>query len=317
MRIAVTCGEPAGVGAEAALKALALDPCPGCEFLLVGPGEVWHRARLVAGSPPMGSARIVEPEGTVRFAWEWGELNPGSARAALAAVRTAARMALAGEVDAMVTAPLTKEGLSLAGSAAPGHTELLGELCGAKPHMFFTAPGMRVILVTTHLPLSEVPSRITRESVLETILATHGGLRLDFGIEAPRVAVTGLNPHAGEKGRLGREEIERIIPAIEDAVAKGIDARGPYPADALFSRVSLDEFDVIVAMYHDQGLGPFKMRHFNDGVNVTLGLPIVRTSPDHGTALDIAGRGLADPSSTAHALRTALEIARNRERNPG
>lgn len=311
-RIAITTGEPAGIGAEAVVRALAMDPCPGWDILLVGPRTVWQRAQLVAEAGLPENCAILEPGSTLPFDWEWGKVTPQTAGAALEAVKAATSLALEGAVSAIVTAPLTKEGLSLAGCEAPGHTEFLGRMCQAEPHMFFTAPGMKVILVTTHLPLSAVSGAISRERVLATIRAAHQGLACDFGVENPRIAVTGLNPHAGENGRLGREEGEMIAPAIRDAIEEGIDARGPYPADALFSRLGQNEFDVIAAMYHDQGLGPFKMAHFHDGVNVTLGLPIVRTSPDHGTALDIAGRGLAQGLSTAEAVRTAVGIARRR-----
>lgn len=313
LRIAITCGEPAGIGAEAVIKALAARPAPTSEILLVGPHEVWSRAFDAAGRPKTCPATEI-PIKTPPFEWEWGKINRDSATAALEAVKLAARMAMDGEADAIVTAPLTKEGLTLAGCDAPGHTELLGEITGSpSPRMLFHSGDMKVILVTTHLPLREVAGAITFDRVLSTIRAAHDGLTNDFGIPAPRIAVTGLNPHAGENGRLGSEEKEIIEPAVSAARALGIDAYGPFPADALFGRAGIDRYDIIVAMYHDQGLGPFKTLHMSDGVNVTMGLPIVRTSPDHGTAFPIAGKGAADPASTIMAIRTAEEIALRRK----
>lgn len=312
VRVAITAGEPSGIGTEVAWKALARLPADSLEILLVGPGEVWRRGFEAAGKPRSGKVTLVEVKAD-DLHWEWGKLNPATAAAALASVEKAARMALAGEADAIVTAPLTKEGLALAGSGAPGHTELLGELCaGVKPHMFFHAPDMNVILVTTHLPLREVPDAVTPEAVLETIRAAHTGLLADFGIANPRIAVAGLNPHAGENGRLGGEDSRIIAPAVREAVRQGIDAVGPLPADALFARYHEDGYGAAVAMYHDQGLGPFKLKHMTDGVNVTLGLPIVRTSPDHGTAPAIAGKGVANPGSMEAAIVTAASIARRR-----
>lgn len=309
LRIAVTCGEPAGIGAEAVWKALNLDPAPGSEIILVGPESVWQTAFLVADQPLGLNPKIIAPPGFRDLTWEWGKLAEAPARAALASVKMAAELAISGEVDALVTAPLTKEGLALAGCDAPGHTELLGEMCGGKPHMLFTAQGMKVILVTIHLPLAKVCENVTRDKVLDTLRAAHKSLVADFGIPNPKLGVAGLNPHAGEHGKIGGEEIAAIIPAIEAAKAEGIDAVGPVPADALFAR---GDFDLFVAMYHDQGLGPFKALHFHDGVNVTVGLPIVRTSPDHGTAFDIAGMGEANPESTAEAINTAAFIATRR-----
>lgn len=313
VRIAVTCGEPAGIGTEAVWKALALARLEDCEITLVGPYEVWRRGFEVAGKPEGYPATILDLPELAPFDWEWGKINPASARAALASVHKAAGMALSGEVDAIVTAPLTKEGLGLAGSNAPGHTELLGELSGAAPYMFFYSDDLKVILVTTHLPISEVPGAISREKVLATIMAASASLKGDFGVASPRIGVAGLNPHAGENGRLGGEEERFIAPAVREARRLGVDAHGPLPADALFARFAEDGYDLLVAMYHDQGLAPFKMLHFNDGVNVTVNLPLVRTSPDHGTALPLAGKGEAKPDSTARALEVAAFIARRRK----
>jgi 4-hydroxythreonine-4-phosphate dehydrogenase len=314
LRIAITCGEPAGIGAETVWKALTTRPGAPCEYLLVGPESVWRKSREVAGLIDIPPAEVVAPEGFEDLDWQWGKINPAGALAALRSVELAVRLTLDGEADAIVTAPLTKEGLALSGCTEPGHTELLGRLTpgSGKPTMMFVSKGLKVVLVTTHLPLSDVPRNITRAAVLRTIEECYWGMTGDFGHEAPRIGVAGLNPHAGENGRLGREEIEAIAPAVEAARLEGIDVQGPIPADALFAQAAQGRYDVLVAMYHDQGLAPFKMNHFDDGVNVTLGLPIVRTSPDHGTAFDIAGQGVARPDSMIEAIRWAALLARKR-----
>jgi 4-hydroxythreonine-4-phosphate dehydrogenase len=321
VRLALTCGEPGGIGAETLLKALVAVGPPRPEtitYQLIGPRKVWsENASLTGIGLERPDLEIVEPQlATPLLDWQWGKVTDTSAEAALKAVLTAAGMALEGETDAIVTAPLTKEGLKRAGCSAPGHTELLAGLCpgNPRPTMMFYSGRLKVILVTTHLPLSEVSGKITKAAVLATIEAAHWGLVAELGIATPRIGVCGLNPHAGENGQLGTEEIEQIIPAVELARAKGIDASGPQAADALFARTAkgLSGVDAIVSMYHDQGLTAFKFAHFDDGVNVTLGLPLVRTSPDHGTALDIAGRGEATPDSTIEAIKLAVRIVQAR-----
>ncbi|MHB8765184.1 MAG: 4-hydroxythreonine-4-phosphate dehydrogenase PdxA [Deferrisomatales bacterium] len=310
LRLAVTCGEPAGVGPEVALKALAGGLPAGVSAVLVGPPGVWAAAGQRVGVAPAWPVRDLP--GAVAPDWDWGTPTPASGRVAAEAVELGARLALAGEVDALVTAPLTKEGLRAAGRPFAGHTELLEHLCGGRATMMLAGPRLRVVLVTTHLALAQVPRAVTRERVAAAARAAHRGLRDDLGIAAPRLAVLALNPHGGEGGLLGREEAEEIAPAVDDLRREGIDAVGPLPADSVFHRAASGAFDAVVAMYHDQGLGPLKLLHFYDGVNVTLGLPIVRTSPDHGTAFDLAGRGQARCDSMAEALRWAVEIARRR-----
>ncbi len=315
MVVAITCGEPAGIGAEVALKALGGGLPEGVEPVLVGPRAVWEGAAGPAGveGGPLPWA-LEEPPDPGEPDWGWGRPTARSGEVAARAVEAAARMALDGRAHAVVTAPLTKEGLRAAGRPYPGHTEMLQALCGGRAFMMLAGERLRVVLVTTHLPLAEVPAMVTRERVLETLRAAHRGLRRDLGVPNPRIAVAGLNPHAGEGGVLGREEAERIAPAVEAARAEGIDARGPLPADTVFHRAARGDFDVVAAMYHDQGLGPLKLLHFDDAVNITLGLPIVRTSPDHGTAFDIAGRGAANAASFRAALALAARIARRRAR---
>ena len=218
----------------------------------------------------------------------------------------------AGCLDAMVTAPISKEGFHKAGVDFPGHTEMLAELCGVKRFamMLFGGP-LRITLVTRHVPLTSVSKSLTTAGILETIRITGKALPW-LGSPKQRIAVCGLNPHAGDGGTIGREEITVIEPAIRKARKEGFDVSGPVPADVVFHQALQGKYDAIVSMYHDQGLGPLKMLAFNSGVNITLGLPIVRTSPDHGTAFDIAGKGIANPASMIEAIRWAARLARRK-----
>ena len=327
--LAVTMGDPAGIGPEVALKAVS---CPEAAetgpFLLIGSHEVFEvTARLLDVGIELPI--VDEPEELMEralplavldaapaaFAGDFGALRPDFAEAAALSVETAARLALAGRVAGLVTAPLTKKGLALAGREHPGHTEMLAELAGApgRELMLLVGGGLRVALVTTHLALAEVPGAVTSKLIERRLETLAAGLKLDFGLPAPRIAVLALNPHAGEEGRFGREEAEVIAPALEASRRAGLDASGPLPADTAFHQALAGRFDAVLAMYHDQGLAVLKTLAFDSGVNVTLGLPLVRTSPDHGTAYDIAGRGTASPRSTLEALRTAREIAERRE----
>ncbi len=246
-----------------------------------------------------------------------GTIDARAGEAAYRCIAKAAALAMRGEVRAIVTAPISKQALHLAGRDYPGHTELLAELAGGAPVRMMLANGeLRTVLVTIHLALRDALDALTIDSIAQTIRITDRALR-DTGIDAPRIAVAGVNPHAGEGGAFGREEIELIAPAIALARAEGIDASGPHPPDTVFMRArGFAHHDVVVAMYHDQGLIPVKYLGIDDGVNVTIGLPFVRTSPDHGTAFDLAGRvdalghGLADPSSLLAAIRRADELSR-------
>lgn len=313
-KIAITCGEPTGVGPEVTLGALSSVDLEGARVFLVGPAGVWNKAGETLSMPPPASWSIVEPEGVLFSDYSWGKMTAGTAKMATLSLEKALGMVLAGEADALVTAPLSKEGLKLSGREFPGHTELLGAACGVKnPTMMFAGGSFFVSLVTTHFPLREVPAHITAENILSTVRNTYGFLS-SLGIESPRIAVCGLNPHAGENGLLGDEELRIIAPAVETARGEGMDVTGPFPADALFYRASKGGCDAVVAMYHDQGLAPFKLLHFHDGVNVTLGLPIIRTSPDHGTAPDIAGKSIADPSSMREAIKLAIRMAKARSK---
>jgi len=245
-----------------------------------------------------------------------GKVSARAGRAAGQWVEEGVRRCLAGELAAMVTAPLNKEGLHAGGYDFPGHTELLAKLTKTKKFaMMMVGEGLHVALVTTHMPLMKVGAALTKKKILDVIELTHVAMQL-LGIAQPRIAVSGLNPHAGEGGAFGHEEIKVIAPAVRAAKAKRIDVRGPIAADALFVLARQKKFDAEVVMYHDQGLIPLKMWAFESGVNWTIGLPIIRTSPDHGTAYDIAGKGIADPSSMIAAINFAAKLARGKEGLP-
>jgi 4-hydroxythreonine-4-phosphate dehydrogenase len=245
-----------------------------------------------------------------------GQLDAANGRYVLGLLDDAIDGALSGAFDAIVTAPLQKSTINDAGVPFTGHTEYLAERTNtARVVMMLAGTGprpLRVALATTHLPLKDVPGALSVDSLLETIAIIDHDLRRDFGLPVPRILVTGLNPHAGENGYLGREEIDVIAPALARAAERGIDARGPYPADTLFQPRYLDDADCVLAMFHDQGLPVLKYATFGEGVNITLGLPIIRTSVDHGTALDLAGTGRADAGSMIAAIDTAVTMARNR-----
>lgn len=310
--IAITMGEPGGVGPEIALKSIIN---AGVDFkpVLVGDPDVFHQAaRMLAetGTPlpfSLGSdLEIIETGSSEGFTK--GSPSKSGGDSAQKAIVKATELAMGGEVDAIVTAPISKEAMKMAGHNWPGHTELLAELTGTKDFaMMLVGGGLRVMLVTIHEALSDVSALITKVSVARTLrLASRASEMLS--LPEPKIAVCGLNPHAGEGGMFGREELESIIPAINEANKEGINASGPHPADSLFYRAHKGEFDLVVSMYHDQGLVPLKLLGFDTGVNITVGLPIIRTSPDHGTAYDIAWRGTASPQSMKEAIRLAVSL---------
>jgi 4-hydroxythreonine-4-phosphate dehydrogenase len=286
-RIAITVGDPSGIGPEIAIKAAADSRVvEACEPILYGP---YTEAALRAFAPGMLSAE--------------------AGRAAYDAIVAAAEDARNGRVDAIATAPINKEAFALADLPWKGHTDLLGFLAGGqRPLMMFYAEQLRVVLATVHVALRDVPGLISRELMDFTIDLTAAELPR-FGYPRPRIAVAGLNPHAGEHGVIGGEDDAVLRPAVEAARTRGIEASGPWPADTVFSRAARGEFDAVIACYHDQGLIPVKLLAFGRAVNVTLGLPIIRTSVDHGTAFDIAGRGVADPSSLIEAILLAARLA--------
>jgi 4-hydroxythreonine-4-phosphate dehydrogenase len=323
--LAVTMGDPAGIGPEIVVKALGA-MAPAARPLVVGDvARLAEVARRLGAQPPVRAVAAPEARtgGDGIDVLEVGALDPELRRGAVSAaagaaaygyVTTAIDLALARRIDGLVTAPLHKEALAAAGVPFPGHTEMLAHHAGgSEVAMMLATPDLRVVLVTIHEPLAAAIARLDQAMQRRAIRFAAEGARA-FGIARPRIAVAGVNPHAGEGGRFGREEIEIVAPAIAAARAEGFDVTGPLPGDAVFRQARAGRFDVVVAQYHDQGLIPIKLGGLADGVNVTLGLPFVRTSPDHGTAFDIADDFVADPASLAAAIATAgrLAAARNR-----
>ena len=327
--IALTMGDPAGIGPDITLMswlrrdAEALPP-----FVFVGDADL-----LAARAAQLGVAVPVETiaapgEAVAAFAkalpvlpcplpaWvQAGAPSSNAAPAITASIERAVGLTLDGETAAVVTNPIAKHILASAGFPHPGHTEYLGALARARGHaatpvMMLSGAGLRVVPITIHIPLADVPAALTTPLIVETARVTAAGLTRYFGIAAPRLAFTGLNPHAGENGMLGHEDRDIIAPALAALAAEGYHVSGPHPADTLFHARARENYDAALAMYHDQALIPLKTLAFDEGVNVTLGLPFIRTSPDHGTAFDIAGKGLADPGAMIAAIRTAGECAR-------
>jgi 4-hydroxythreonine-4-phosphate dehydrogenase len=305
--VAITTGEPAGIGPEIALRAVRARP-QDC-VLLGDRGLLEQTARSIGLPWPPPCPVVHEP---LAQPMAPGHPHPANAAYVLKLLDRAVAGCRSGEFGAIATAPVHKAVINEAGVPFSGHTEYLAAATGAPwVVMMLVGGGLRVALATTHLPLAKVPAAITRESLGWTLDVLDRDLRRRFAIGRPRIAVAGLNPHAGESGYLGREEIDVIGPAIEAARARGIDADGPWPADTLFVPARAQASDAIVAMYHDQGLAPLKYASFGHGVNVTLGLPLVRTSVDHGTALDLAGSGRADSASMQAAIELAAQLAAN------
>jgi 4-hydroxythreonine-4-phosphate dehydrogenase len=315
--IGISLGDPAGIGPEVVVRALA--ERPQLEVVVFGDVGVLARAAASAGLPPPAATSI-----RAVTALADGDVVPGapseiSGRAQVDYLTTATAAVLRGEVSALVTAPISKEWAARAGFAFPGHTEYLAEATGAaEVAMMLAGPRLRVTLATTHMALAAVPAALSAGRIASAISLTARALREGFGIGLPRVAVAGLNPHAGEAGRFGDEEARLVLPAIELARRRLAAAEvaavvtGPHVPDVVFRQAARGEFDAVVALYHDQGLIPVKMLHFDEAVNLTLGLPFIRTSPDHGTAYDIAGAGRARPQSFLAALDLAAALAERR-----
>jgi 4-hydroxythreonine-4-phosphate dehydrogenase len=304
--VLVTMGDPAGVGPEVIAKALA-EPFAAARVVVVGDARRLRKGAAAAGVDVQVDCVDLD---IVDDDLPWGELSAQAGEAAYRFVARATQLVQEGRADAICTAPLNKEALHLAGHDFPGHTELLAHLTGTpEVSMMLSTDGLKVIHVTTHVGLLDAIERIEPGLVGRTIARGDAALK-QAGIERPRIAVCAINPHAGEGGLFGRgEEQAKIAPAIQAARADGIDAQGPVPADTAFFRAVRGDFDLVVAMYHDQGHGPVKARGMGSGVNITVGLPVIRTSVDHGTAFDIAGTGQADPSSLLAALGAAAELA--------
>jgi len=332
--IAVTMGDPVGIGPEVLVKALAIpDLWEVCRPVVFGDLSILVRAAKVTGTD-LVFAEIRHPAEVNAYeralcvlslsrlgkeeAGSYGKPTRETGKAMVSYILQAIRLAMEGHVHAVVTGPINKAAMSLAGYSFPGHTELLAHQTGTKDYaMMLAGDRLRVVLVTIHCALKDVSALLSVEKVITTVRLTHQALEADYGIHNPAVAVAALNPHAGETGMFGDEETTIIKPAIECVRKEGIDAVGPLPADSLFYYAAQGTYDAVVSMYHDQGLIPLKLLHFEDAVNVTLGLPIVRTSVDHGTAYELAGTGRANPASMINALRLAARMAENRGRRTG
>ena len=319
LAIGITAGAPNGNGPEVALRA-ALRPQPAHRRLvLIGHREVWERAARQIGRALPPETPDLEPPLPRRCTWDPdmapppadrpGQVRADAARAAYAYILSATAAALNGRLAAIVTAPICKEAFQKAGLREPGHTELLARLTGTRRYaMMLFGDRIRVVLATRHLPLRKVADALTADSIVEAVALLARALPW-LGFRRARIGVCGLNPHAGDGGALGDEEKKIIAPALARCRRRGFNVAGPIPADVVFHQHLAGTYDAVVAMYHDQGLGPMKMLSFESGVNLTLGLPIVRTSPDHGTAFDIAGSGTADAASLLEAVRMARRLA--------
>ncbi|MBD3677647.1 MAG: 4-hydroxythreonine-4-phosphate dehydrogenase PdxA [Rhodobacteraceae bacterium] len=315
--IALSCGEPAGVGPEIAVKAWQALAGTLPFFWIGDPRHLPRATAHVLISDPAEATRA-STSGLPVLPHEFagvaipGQPDPANARGVIDVIARGVDLVQSGRASALCTAPIHKKALKDgAGFAYPGHTEYLAALAGVdRVVMMLACDELRVVPATIHIPLAEVPMSLTRETLSDTLRITHEALIRDFGIPSPRIAVAGLNPHAGEGGAMGREEIELITPVIEALRAEGLGLFGPLSADTMFHAAAREGYDAAVAMYHDQALIPIKTIDFAGGVNVTLGLPFIRTSPDHGTAFDIAGQGKADPTSLIAALRMADRMAR-------
>ena len=326
--LALTLGEPSGIGPDIAIDAwLARNEAGVPPFILIGDAALMERRARAMGhtipirkTVPGEAAAVFEDalpclDGAPSVAGRPGEADRRDAAAVIAAIRRAVELAHEGLASAVVTNPINKAALTRTGFGYPGHTEYLGALSqevfgvAAQPVMMIAAPMLKVVPVTVHIPLAAVPQVLTREAIVKTGRTVAHDLAVRFGIDNPRLAVTGLNPHAGENGTIGREEEAVIAPAVADLVAEGVDASGPWPADSMFHEAARANYDAALCMYHDQALIPVKALAFNEAVNVTLGLPFIRTSPDHGTALALAGTGKAKADSLIAALKLATGLA--------
>ncbi len=325
--LGLTMGDPAGIGGELTLVAWLRRRVTGPVFVaLDDPERLASLASHLDLNVPIRTVAAVSeadqvfakalPVLPVRLAASVtpGRSDPANASAVLHSIKQAATLAMSGDIGGVVTNPIHKAALYAAGFSHPGHTEYLAELTRAKnpPVMMLACPALRVVPVTIHVSLARAISMLTTDAIVTVARITAASLQHDFGIAEPRLAIAGLNPHAGESGSLGKEEEEIISPAIEILRAKGYEVTGPWPPDTMFTADARTRYDVAICMYHDQALIPLKTLDMHHGVNVTLGLPIVRTSPDHGTAFDIAGQGVADPSSLIAALDLAAQLATRR-----
>jgi 4-hydroxythreonine-4-phosphate dehydrogenase len=324
--VGITMGDPTGIGPEIIVKALSMEePFQACRPVVFGDREVLSRAIRVQNlSTTLEVIDKVPKEGYLPgkiFLLSLSQLEVDSLRfgkpdracgeAMVKYIEEAVRRVTKGELDAITTCPINKQAMNSAGYSFPGHTELLAHLSQSSPvAMMFLGVKWKIVLVTTHLPLKDISGWITAKRIFSTIRLTDEGMKKYFGVAHPKIAVLGLNPHCGEEGLLGEEEKKEIFPAIAEAKSSGMDVEGPFPADSFFNLSGRYNFDVVISMYHDQGLIPVKMFGFREAVNFTLGLPFIRTSVDHGTAYDIAGKGLADPANLLKAISTAANLSK-------
>jgi len=326
VRVGISIGDINGIGPEVIIKALA-DNRILVDFIPIIYGSTrtisYHKKLIKEEEFAYQSCKTAEEalpnkvnvinvwNDEIRF--EIGQMNETGGKYAFASLERATKDLAENKIDVLVTAPISKEAISKAGFNFPGHTEYLAHLSNVdEALMMMVGERLRVALVTSHIPIKDVPAALTKEAISNKIKAFESSLKKDFGIIRPRIAVLGLNPHAGENGKLGKEEEEAILPAIQENFDAGLLAFGPYPADGFFGSALLGQFDGVLAMYHDQGLTGFKALTFDEGVNYTAGLPIVRTSPDHGTAFDIAGKGIASSQSMRSAIYLAIDIYKKR-----
>lgn len=322
-------GDPAGVGPEIIAKVIdSNELLQRCRTVVVGDAGVMKKlieeqrlsvtvrsiSSVTEADPAPGRLDVLDLRNVNLATHAWGRPDASSGTAVVEYIKRAVDLALKNDVDAMVTAPISKEMMNAAGHHYAGHTELLAALTNTRDYgMFFVGGGLRVILTTIHMALKDVPRHITQSTVLKTLRLAHQAMR-SLGMDNPRIGVAALNPHAGEGRLFGSEEWDEILPAVLKARGEGIDASDPLPADTLFYKARNNYYDIVVAMYHDQGLAPLKMLAFGNAVNVTVGLPIIRTSVDHGTAYDIAGKGCADPTSLLEAVKLAIIMSAHQKR---
>ena len=313
IKIAVTTGDPAGIGPEIACKyAQELTGSEDFELVFISYEKMITETLDSVLKATRPKITIIEPSEKMDFEIEHGVIKPEYGKASMLCVEKGVQMALAGEVDAVVTCPINKASIKAGGYDFPGHTEFLGHLTKTRKFsMLMVGDKIRTVLATTHVPMEKLTEVLDENSIMNAILNAHDAGQFFCGKRKPKIAVCGLNPHAGDNGALGDEEITLIEPVIEIAQAGGMDVTGPYPADSLFPRAARGEFDFVVVMYHDQGLIPVKLEAFGNAVNVTLNLPIIRTSVDHGTAFEIAGKGTANHHSLVRAVEVAVEMVKN------
>ncbi len=325
-QIAISIGDFNGIGPEIVLKSLAGANLHTSTPVIIAPKVVIEQfAGLVSPQPQLhfiaklehlraGEINVLQVE-TKGLEVTPGKQSKQSGKVAMQAIETGIELCMNQQTDALVTAPISKEAVNLAGYDIPGHTEFLASKTETDSVLMMLVSGnLRVALVTTHIPIRQVAQAVSAELIREKLEILHQSLISDFGIPSPKIALFGLNPHAGDGGVIGREEIEVITPLLKEMQQEGMQVNGPYPADGFFGQKLHEKHDAILAMYHDQGLAPFKLLSFGKGVNFTAGLPIIRTSPDHGTAFDIAGKGMANPSSFTEAYNLAVELANKRIR---